>query len=205
LGWYGPWDERPARINDATAAALRAIELDDKEPAAHMALGRALVLSGAAERGQAHLRRAVELDPSFAQGHFALSQALVFLGRLDEALQEVEEAFRLSPRDPHLWTFFNIRGVARYRAGDLRGSEADQRAALDQQNVTFWPAMFLVANLARQGRIADGEAAIAELHRFRPDFSLADARREFFFCERSYVPPDFIDELLADLALAGLT
>lgn len=204
LGWYGPHDERAVRVADAIRFAEQAIEQDGQEPAAHMAFGRALMLSGKPERGVAHLRKALDLDPSFAQGHFALAQALGMRQECDEALREINEAFRLSPRDPHVWTFFNARAFAHLLAGDLDLAEADQRAALRQPNVTFWPAMVLVAILGRQRKMAEAQEAISLLYRFRPDFTCRDARREFYFGDLPYTRPDFIDRFLDDLREAGL-
>ncbi|HXV29657.1 MAG TPA: tetratricopeptide repeat protein, partial [Sinorhizobium sp.] len=140
LGWYGPLEERAERIRDAVALAERAIALDSREPAAHLALGRALALSGEPERGIDHLRSALRLDASFAQGHFALGQALCYIERPEEGIVEINEAFRLSPRDPHLWTFHNMLAVAHYQSGRFAEAAAAARASLRQENVTFWPA-----------------------------------------------------------------
>ncbi len=111
LGWYGTNGNRVERLKDATSLANHAIELDGRDPGARISLGRALTLSGAIERGVEELRTAVELDPSLAQAHFALGLALCCLERHDEVLLEINEALRLSPRDPHLWTFLHVRAL----------------------------------------------------------------------------------------------
>jgi tetratricopeptide (TPR) repeat protein len=204
LGWYGPWEDRAKRISDAIAFAKHGVELDDREPAARVSLGRALALSGAVDMGVEELRTAVELDPSFAQAHFALGQALGFLERHDEALHEINEALRLSPRDPHLWTFLNARALAHYLAGDLQQAEADARAALRQPVTTFIPAMTLVAILGRQGKTAEAREAIADLDRLRPGFTCADACRQWYFGDRPFRTQRFIDQFATDVRKAGL-
>ncbi|TCM77864.1 tetratricopeptide repeat protein [Rhizobium sp. BK068] len=204
LGWYGPLDERAERICEAIDLAERAIGLDQKEPAAHLALGRALALDGATEAGIAHLRNALQLDQSFAQAHFALGQVLCYVERPAEGIAEIKEAFRLSPRDPHLWTFHNILAIANYQLGDMAEAAKAARASLRSPNATFWPAIVLVATLGRQGEIDEAREAISRLHRFRPGMSCADARREFYFGDNPVMTEAFIDRFIADLANAGL-
>ncbi|HUF86557.1 MAG TPA: FlgO family outer membrane protein [Thermohalobaculum sp.] len=205
LGFYGPYAERSARLEDAIDLSRKALALDDRDPAAWVSLGRALALEGGAgERGLDELRTAVALDPSFAQAHFALAQAYCRLDQADEALAAVNEALRLSPHDPHLWTFLNVRAVAHYIAGELDAAAADERLALRQPNVTFWPAMLLVAILGRAGRRDEAAEAIAELHRFRPGMTCADAVREFSFTDRPFQTRRFIAQFRADLLAAGL-
>jgi TolB-like protein len=204
LGWYGPWENRVKRLSDAITLARRGVELDDREPATRLSLGRALALSGEIESGLDELRMAVELDPSFAQAHFALGQALSFLERLDEALHEINEALRLSPRDPHLWTFLNARAIVHYIAGDLEEAEADERSALRQPATTFHPALFLAAIYGRQGKMHEASEAITNLNRFRPGYTCTDARREWYFGDRPFRTQRFIDQFVADLRKAGL-
>lgn len=204
LGFYGPYTERSARLKDAIDLSRKAIALDDRDPAARVSLGRALALEGAAERGLEELRTAVALDPSFAQAHFALAQALCYVDRPDAALAAVNEALRLSPHDPHLWTFLNIRAVAHYIAGDLDAAAADERLALRQPNVTFWAALVLVAILGRAGRRDEAAEAIAELHRLRPGMTCAEAVRQQSFTDRPFNTERFVAQFRADLRAAGL-
>ncbi|MDQ0558948.1 TolB-like protein/class 3 adenylate cyclase/Tfp pilus assembly protein PilF [Rhizobium mesoamericanum] len=204
LGWYGPLDERAERICKAIELAERAIGLDQKEPAAHLALGRALALDGATEAGIAHLRNALQLDQSFAQAHFALGQVLCYVERPAEGIAEIREAFRLSPRDPHLWTFHNILAIANYQLNNMAEAAKAARASLHSPNATFWPAIVLVAILGRQGKIDEAQEAMARLHRFRPGMNRTDARREFYFGDNPVMTEAFIDRFIADLASAGL-
>ncbi|MCZ4092314.1 adenylate/guanylate cyclase domain-containing protein [Sinorhizobium psoraleae] len=204
LGWYGAMDERGARIADAIRLAQLAIALDSREPAAHVALGRALALRGQPERGITHLRNALELDASFAQGHFALGQALCYVECPEEGIAEINEAFRLSPRDPHLWTFHNMLAIAHYQSGRLTQAEAAARASLRQENTTFWPAMVLTAVVGAQGNAEAAPAALTELLKFRPEMTIEKARAEFYFGGIPAMPEHFIDRFATDLERAGL-
>ncbi|PZM13925.1 adenylate/guanylate cyclase domain-containing protein [Rhizobium tubonense] len=204
LGWYGPLHERISHICDAIERAERAIAIDSKEPAAHLALGRALALDGAKEAAIAHLRNAIKLDHSFAQAHFALGQALCYANRPEEGILEIKSAFRLSPRDPHMWTFHNMLAIAYYQLNRMEEAGEAARESLRSPNATFWPAMFLVAILGRQGKIAAAQDAIAQLHRFRPGMTLEQTRGEFFFGETPVMSEAFIDQFMDDLTNAGL-
>jgi len=82
----------------ARAAALRALELNDKLPEAHAAL--ALVVQnydwdwGTAEK---EFKRAIELNPNYATAHHWYAEHLGYRGRFDEAFRESDEAKRLDP------------------------------------------------------------------------------------------------------------
>jgi hypothetical protein len=69
-----------------------------------------------------------------------------------------EKAARLSPQDPHIWTFHHMRGVALYRLDRLEEAEDFVRAAVRQQYATYWPFATLCALLAERGRIEEAAA-----------------------------------------------
>jgi TolB-like protein/Tfp pilus assembly protein PilF len=204
LGWYGHHERKVERLNDAISLARKAVKLDARDPAARLSLGRALILSGAIERGIEELRAVIELDPNFAQGHFALAQALCYQDRHEEALPEINEALRLSPRDPHLWTFLNVRALIHYGAGNLEQAAADERAALRQPNATHWPVMVLAAVLGRLGKSAEAQEAVAELDRLRPGMTCTDAKLECYFGNHPFMTQQFIDQFVDDIRKAGL-
>jgi tetratricopeptide (TPR) repeat protein len=204
FGWYGPREERTGRVNRAAMLARQAVELDRRDPAARLSLGRALALSGAMDSGVEELRAAVALDPSFAQAHFALAQALCGLDRHEEAMREINMAIQLSPRDPHMWTFLHVRAIARYIANDLEQAEADERAALRQPNVTFYPYTVLVAILGRKGNTEKAKTAVAELLRLRPGFTCEGAVREWYFGDHPFATRRFLEQFAADVRSSGL-
>lgn len=85
-------------MEKARAAALRALELDEKLPEAHTSL--AFIVESydwdwpAAER---EYQRAIQLDPSYATAHQWYAECLTFQGRFDEALAESAKARQLDP------------------------------------------------------------------------------------------------------------
>jgi len=204
FGWYGPREERGARVKAAISLAKRSVEIDNRDPSARLSLGRALFLSGKMENGIEELRTAVALDPSFAQAHFALAQALTGVDQHDEALREIDMAIQLSPRDPHMWTFLHIRAITHYIANDLEQVEVDERAALRQPNVTFYPYTVLAAARGRAGKTDEAQEAVAELCQLRPGFTCAEAIAEWHFGDHAVMTRRFLEQFAADLRSAGL-
>jgi TolB-like protein/Tfp pilus assembly protein PilF len=90
-----PPDEAYAR---AKAAALQAVQHDEKLAEGHVALARILVVRewNWAGAGIAY-RRAIELSPSYATARQWYGMYLLHLGRGDEALREIRLAQRLDP------------------------------------------------------------------------------------------------------------
>jgi TolB-like protein/DNA-binding winged helix-turn-helix (wHTH) protein/Tfp pilus assembly protein PilF len=82
----------------ARAAALKALELDEKLAEAHASL--ALIAQNYDwdwQSAEKEYRRAIELDPNYATGHHWYAEHLAFRGRFDEAFAEIERARQLDP------------------------------------------------------------------------------------------------------------
>jgi tetratricopeptide (TPR) repeat protein len=85
-------------MSKARAAALRAIELDERLPEAHTAL--ALIVQNYDwdwQTSEREFLRAIELNPNYATGHQWYAEHLAWLGRFDEALKESQRAQQLDP------------------------------------------------------------------------------------------------------------
>lgn len=85
-------------ISQARAAALRALEIDEKSPEAHTAM--ALILQNYDwdwQGSEREYRRAIDLNPNYATAHHWYAEHLMWLGRFNEALAESERARQLDP------------------------------------------------------------------------------------------------------------
>lgn len=100
LAVYGWVDDCADALAEAHRAALRAIELDERDPYSHYALSMACMYSGAHDAAIRAATRCVELSPSFALGHAALGQALLSAGRAAQALEPLEYSLRLTHTTP---------------------------------------------------------------------------------------------------------
>ncbi len=82
----------------AKAAALKALELDDKLAEAHASLGQIVIYYDydlvTAEK---EYRRALELNPNYAPAHLWLAEHLAVIKRFDEAMAEIKRALELDP------------------------------------------------------------------------------------------------------------
>ena len=85
----------------AKAAALKAIEIDDSSPEAHVALSRVrLFYDWDWAAAELHSRRALELNADHPLAHAAYGSALYRTGRKAEALAELKRATELDPLSP---------------------------------------------------------------------------------------------------------
>jgi len=83
LGYIEP------RVNEATALATRAAELDRDDPWAYVALGFVAFIERRTDESVAHFQRALDLNPNFAAAHGYLGWNAVIrraIGELPRAL-----------------------------------------------------------------------------------------------------------------------
>ncbi len=198
---FSPSPEDSARR--AHEAARKAVALDDKEPMAHFALGRALQLLNDFDGALAELSLSIDLDPNFARAYLGLSLCLSFVGRPEEAVTAADKAERLSPRDPLLWAFQNARMLARLLLGEYDLAARDGLEACRHPNAGVWPFVNLASARGHLGQPAEARATFENVRRLKPDFCLATARR-------THSPlvldqdPEFFGVVLAGLRKAGL-
>jgi adenylate cyclase len=196
LGWT-------ASANDRTFAAecaLRAAELDDQDPWAHVALGYLAFTARRTDEAIDCFRRALDLNPNFAVARGYIGFALACDGRSEDAIENLQRAIRMSPRDP-LNSFFFVGGLAaaHYLAG--RYAEAIDWA---RQQVQLRPGSpsghrILCASLAQAGLIEEARAAMRLLRQVQPNISIA-------WIKASVPYPDHtMPRFLEGLRKAGLT
>ena len=92
-------DELPRELMPkAKAAALKALEIDDKLAEAHASLGQIVIYYDydlvTAEK---EYHRALELNPNYAPAHQWLAEHLATMKRFDEAIAEIKRALELDP------------------------------------------------------------------------------------------------------------
>ena len=146
LGHYGLMPTTLAAPN-ATAAAERAVALDEGLADAHVSLGvTKLFFSGDRSGTERELRRAVALNPQHALARCYLALHLGTVGRSGEARAEAEWAMELEPLSPIVNT---VAGIACYWAREFQ-------AALDacSRAVEIDPQFF--AGLYGLGRAYEG-------------------------------------------------
>jgi tetratricopeptide (TPR) repeat protein len=115
LGLYGYLRPEVSHTR-ATAAALRALELDEGLSEAHGSLGfYELFLGLDWEKSATELRKAIELKPDNAKAHAWLGYLRCLQGRFQEAFDEVAIARRLDPLSSYV---SGLAGAVRNYAGE---------------------------------------------------------------------------------------
>lgn len=106
---YFDAESTPETLDDALAIARTAVEIDDKDAWAHLALGRVHLARCEYDFCIAECHISIELNPYLAQAHCSLGDSLAYMGRFGESISRFEEAVRLTPHDPWRWGFIAYR------------------------------------------------------------------------------------------------
>ena len=94
FGWLPPEEAIPK----AKAAALKALEIDDRLPEAHVSLGYAsMAYDWDWPTAGKHFERALTLNPAYPTARQWYSAYLIALGRTEEGLAEAKRALDLDP------------------------------------------------------------------------------------------------------------
>src|SRR5438876_2988868 len=105
--YVSDWTDDPeAELGQSERWARRALELDDAEPFAHMALGSVMLWRRDHDGALAEFHRMSQLAPNFAQGYSATGLALMYAGRAAEAIEPFALAMRLDPHYPSIVLHF---------------------------------------------------------------------------------------------------
>jgi adenylate cyclase len=123
---------------------------------------------------------AIAINPSLAPAHGALGATKIRVGRSAEAFAPLQMAIQLSPRDPLLNTWYFYIGHAHTHLGQYE--EAIDWCHRSIAMKPFWIAYAdLAAAYALTGRESEAQAAVAELRRLMPNYTIAqwlqDGRR----------------------------
>lgn len=110
-----------AWLEQAQDAGLRAVELDNRLPAAHINLGQIYADTGRYEDAVGEYHKAIALDPVSADAHRGLASVYEANGKLKDAEATYRKALQLRPND---WMTYSFLGVFYHRHG--RDPEAEQ-------------------------------------------------------------------------------
>lgn len=175
----------------AAELARRAIELDDEDPWAHLALGYLAFTNRQTEESVREHMRALDLDPNFSTAYGYLGWALVFDGQFEEAMRYFQQALRMSPHDPLKAFFYSGTCVAYYYARRYDQAIEWGRRAIGERPGFTAAQRILCASLAQAGRIAETQAAMTRLREIQPNVSIAWIEQHVPYTPRAM--PHFLD------------
>jgi TolB-like protein/Tfp pilus assembly protein PilF len=192
-------DDREAERKRCLQAALRAVELDPRDAAAHWALGRAYSLELDYERAIPELETAVRLNTNHAQSWYQLGWLRVRAGRHRDAIEPLRLAERLSPNDPLRFAFLITRAQAHYQMGEYAPAlELAERAArLPHSHAQI--GAIRIACLVKVGKEAEAREAMGVFRAAHPEFT-----QSFFGESHGFAREEDLAGYLEALAAAGL-
>jgi DNA-binding SARP family transcriptional activator len=175
------WGKREVEIDRAYEAAAQGIMADERDPAVHWAMGRALWLHGRREESVSELERSIDLSPNFALGHYNLSFVHAIVGDARTAIASSDHSRHLSPFDPMLFGMLATRALALVRLGELEEAAGWALKAAARPNA--FPHIHAIAafSLALAGSLDQAHSCAAAVRRAAPRYSLAEFFTTFPF------------------------
>jgi DNA-binding SARP family transcriptional activator len=180
---FQQWGEREAETALALHEAARSIGLDDRDPAAHWAMGRALWLHGEVAPSLAELQSAVSLSPNFALGHYALAFVNSQSGDPAAAIEASDQSRQLSPFDPLMFGFMGARAMALVRLGRYEEAAEWALKAAARPNAHVHIQALAAHCLALAGRLPEARGFALAVRRQQGDYGAAAFHAAFHFRE----------------------
>jgi tetratricopeptide (TPR) repeat protein len=187
-------------IYEVFQTASKAIALDNKDAMAHVVLGRINTLQCKHEDSIAELETAIKLNSNFADAYHGLGWALTMSGRPEEAVPQFDKAVRLSPYDPRVSSFLEMRAWALLVMGRYEEAAKSARMSVRKPNADLWAYATLSAVLGHLDLFDEVRIAREELLKRKPDFSLSFVRRFVYYNKI----PAHLERYIDGLRCAGL-
>ena len=175
------WTPREPETALALETAGQSLMADDRDPAAHWSLGRALWLRGSVDQAVSELEQAVDLSPNFALGQYTLAFVHSQSGDPHAAIAYSDLSRRLSPFDPMLFGMLASRAMALVRLG--RFEEAAEWAVKGAARPNAHSHIVAIAaySLALAGRLDEARAYLTSAQKMQPQYSVDDLTRAFHY------------------------
>jgi TolB-like protein/Tfp pilus assembly protein PilF len=168
------WAARNPEIERAYALAEQSLMADDRDPAAHWAMGRALWLRRRHDQSLGELERAVDLSPNFALAHYNLAFVNSTTGDPQAAVPSSDHARSLSPFDPMLFGMLGARAMALVRLGRFEDAAEWGVKAAARPNAFAHISAIAACSLALAGRLSEGRAEVAAIRKTVPHYRVDD-------------------------------
>ncbi len=167
------YDEAPPDIvAKALEMASGGLQMDSEDGRIHWLVGMIRGVSGDLKGEEQHYQRAMVLNPNDANVIATSGALCALLGRPEEGIDRIRHAMRLNPYHPE-WYWIDL-GIVFYVAH--RYEDAIE-AYLHLARPGHWVSSRLAACYAQLGRMEEAAAAVAQVLRVRPDFSIGKLRR----------------------------
>jgi DNA-binding SARP family transcriptional activator len=173
--------DRQLEMDRALATAADGLIADERDPAAHWAMGRALWLHHRQDECLHSLDRAVELSPNFALGHYTLAFVHSQSGDPRAAITCSDHSRHLSPFDPLLFAMMAARALALVRLGDAEEAANWAVSAVARPNAHVHVRAIAAHCLAAASRLNEANQLVASIHKTHPGYGIQDFLTAFQF------------------------
>ena len=199
VGMYtNQWSDDPdAAWQEAVRGAEAAMQADENEPAALLAMGIVRMLQSRLDEGRRHGDRLLELQPNKSEGLVLLGNIALSSGRPEEAIQHLETALRVDPMGPNIC--LHILGQALFMAGDTGRAEEMLLRRIEVSPETDSSRLLLASIYGHEDRFEEAQKYWADIFRVNPDYSLKDRVAAWPFLDDS-----FPKHIVAGLEKAGI-
>jgi DNA-binding SARP family transcriptional activator/Flp pilus assembly protein TadD len=181
------WTKREPEIDRAFEAAGQSLMVDDRDPAAHWAMGRALWLHGRLDQSLIELQQTIDLSPNFALGHYTLAFVHSQAGDPTAAISFSDHSRHLSPFDPLLFGMLGARAMALVRLGRFEEAADWGVKAAARPNAHAHILAIAALTLALAGRLDEARSHLGLLHKGMPGYRVED-----FFTAMQFEPHGLI-------------
>jgi TolB-like protein/DNA-binding SARP family transcriptional activator len=175
------WAKRELEMERAFDAAGQSLMVDDRDPTAHWAMGRALWLRGSHDQSVIELERAIDLSPNFALGHYALAFVHAQGGDPQAALGFSDHSRRLSPFDPMLFAMLGARAMALVRLEQFDEAADWGVKAAARPNAHAHIRAIAACCLSLADRRDEASALVASIRKAIPGYGVDDFLAAFHF------------------------
>jgi TolB-like protein/class 3 adenylate cyclase len=150
----------------------RAIALDPGNMHAYRTKAQYLLSSGRPEDAVRAVDAGLAIDPNAAALLAFRGNGEDYLRRFEQAKSDVQKAMLVSPRDPAMSQWFNLRADTELGLGHFDEVLEDAKKAVDGGYRVFYAYLNLAAAAAFKGEMDDAKAAVDEARRLNPNLSV---------------------------------
>jgi TolB-like protein len=179
--FLGLTPDRDRQLKLALETAAESLATDDRDPAAHWAMGRALWLGGNQDESMRELQRSIELSPNFALGHYTLGFVQAQSGDPRRAIESTNTSRELSPFDPLQFGMLCSRAVAHLRLSELEEAAEWALRAISRPNAHAHILAIAATSLALANRRDEARPLVARIRREVAAYDVETLLRAFRF------------------------
>jgi tetratricopeptide (TPR) repeat protein len=165
--------DREGDLERGLKAGLTAVSIDENDPFAHVGLGRSRIIRAEHQQAIAAFDRAIQLNSSLAVAYFGKAHCLWHCGQPDQAILSHDEAMRLSPHDPLMWTFLASKAIALFMLQRYEEALDCSHRAQQYPITAIWAYMGELATLGTLDRQDEARDALKRALILQPDLSIS--------------------------------